>query len=53
MVHLGPRISAAIEDELENVIEGLRAARGDKPPDVRNDAAPIRGHLEGSRCVTK
>jgi len=42
MVHLGPRISAAIEDELENVIEGLRAARGAKPPEVRNDAAPIR-----------
>jgi hypothetical protein len=28
MVHLGPRTSAAIEDELEKVIEGLRAARG-------------------------
>jgi hypothetical protein len=35
MVHLGPRTSAAIEDELENVIESLRAARGTKPPDVR------------------
>jgi hypothetical protein len=30
MIHLGPRTSAAIEDELENVIEGLRAARGAK-----------------------
>jgi predicted DNA-binding transcriptional regulator AlpA len=42
LVHLGPRFSAAIEDELEEVIEGLRAARRVKPPDVRNDAAPKR-----------
>ena len=53
LVHLGPRISAAIEDELEDVIEGLRAARGAKPPDVREEGRPAASSNASKVCSTR